>query len=207
MNVMIDSHAGHTYRLQRAASLTSGFADLPPVTTLTGSAGTTLTLSGRIALGSDPARQPMLAMTAGIRARGRTAEVLAGEIAARIPNTPRQVLELGDTLALALTDTQRAALLAQAERIGQRLAPLTGDLAAALSVVERGDNDARRTAARTRMRALVAEMQADLDAATEEVRVLLTPGQWARLPELVRRPARQLVPPRTIGGGGETDSW
>ncbi|MFL5384176.1 MAG: carboxypeptidase regulatory-like domain-containing protein [Longimicrobiaceae bacterium] len=167
---------------------------------------TTLTLTGRIALGSDPARQPMLAMTAGIRARGRTAAELGGEIAARIPNPPAQVLALADTLGLALTEAQGAALRARAERLGARLAPLTDTLAEALSVVERGRDEAGRAAARARGREAVAAMQAELDAATADVRALLTPGQWARLPEDVRRPARQLVPPRTMASGG-SDSW
>lgn len=168
-------------------------------------APTTLTLTGRIALGSDPARQPMLAMTAGIRARGRTAAELGGEIAGRIPNTPAQVLALADTLGLALTEAQGAALRARAERLGARLEPLTDTLAEALSVVERGRDDARRDAARARSREAVAAMQAELEAATADVRAILTPAQWARLPEAVRNPARQLVPPRTLGGG--SDSW
>lgn len=167
---------------------------------------TTLTLSGRITLGSDPARQPMLAMTAGIRARGRTAAELGAEIAGRIPNTPGQVLALADSLGLALTEDQRAALQARAARVGERLAPLTDTLAQALSVVERGTRDAPRSEARARSREVAAAMQAELDAAAAEVRALLTPDQWSRLPEDVRRPARQLVPPRTLGGGG-SDTW
>jgi hypothetical protein len=86
------------------------------------------------------------------------------------------------------------------------LAPLTDSLAVALSVVERGRDDAPRIAARARAGDLVARMQAGLDAATEEVRAVLTPAQWTRLPEDVQRPARQLVPARTIGGGGG-DNW
>jgi hypothetical protein len=166
----------------------------------------TLTLTGRVTLGSDPARQPMLAMTAGIRARGRTAEELGAEIAGRIPNTPRQVLGLADTLGLALTGEQRTALESQAERVGERLGPLTHRMAAELSVVERGGNDTLRTAARTHSRELAAEMQARLDEITEGVRAVLTPAQWSLLPDAVRRPARQLVPPRTLSAGA-ADTW
>ncbi len=42
VTVRIDSNTAHTYRLQRAASLTSGFADVTPVSTQTGTTGTTL---------------------------------------------------------------------------------------------------------------------------------------------------------------------
>ena len=42
VTVRVDSHTAHTYRLQRAASLAGGFADVTPVSTLTGATGTTL---------------------------------------------------------------------------------------------------------------------------------------------------------------------
>ncbi|HVG45906.1 MAG TPA: carboxypeptidase regulatory-like domain-containing protein [Longimicrobium sp.] len=159
----------------------------------------TLTLEARVVVGSDPAYQPLQRKIAqSLGGGGRSAEELRLALSQRIPNLPAQVASLDSSLALGLSDAQRSRLRADAEAQGARLAPLADSLASLLSDLEtRKRTDAR--AARREVEALTQRVQQVLDEELRALRALLTPDQWSRLPEAVRIPLRQLIPPRQFG--------
>jgi hypothetical protein len=166
----------------------------------------TLTITARITVGADPARQPFQAMLSAVRVRGRSPAVLRGELASRIPNLPGQVLSVADSLRLELSEEQRVRLAAAADTARRRLGQLADSLASNLSVVETGSDPARLRAARAEVQRLVVEAEAYLEESTLLIRSLLSAEQWSLLPAAIREPSRQLLPERTItvgGGGGE----
>jgi hypothetical protein len=71
-------------------------------------------------------------------------------------------------------------------------------LAATLSRAEAGGRGSR-TGWRD-VAALTQQVQRELGAQLQAIRGILTAQQWQRLPEAVRSPTRQLIPPRKVGG-------
>jgi hypothetical protein len=165
-----------------------------------------VTVGGRIVVGSDPARQPFLAMVNSIRTRGRSADEIRRELGGRIPNLPMQVLALDDSLGLGLLADQRTRIQASAVSLGERLAPLADSLASALSAAETSDDPARVRSAWAQIRRDVRAVQDYLDGVTRELRTLLSEEQWNRLPDAVRAPSGQILPPRNTAVGG-SELW
>lgn len=159
----------------------------------------TLTLEGRVVVGEDPANQPLqrrLASTLG--ARGSSPESLRLELSQRIPNLPAQVASLDSAERLGLSLDQRDRLTTRARAVGEHLAPLVDSLVTALGGGTRaGAGEAREQ--RRRVTELTAQVQQALDEDLRAVREILTADQWSRLPEAIRVPSRQFIPPRNFG--------
>jgi hypothetical protein len=155
-----------------------------------------ITLQGRWTVGSDPVRQPLLAVYSSIRVQGRTPAQLRAELARTIPNVPAQVLALDGELHLALDAGQRSRVHAAADTLGRALAPLADSLAQAMSASETSGDPKAVDAARARVRELSARAQALLDGSVTEVRAVLSAEQWSRLPMAVKQPSRQILPMR-----------
>ncbi len=163
-----------------------------------------VTVEGRIAVGSDPAYQAISKVVNRALGAGRSLEEIRHALAARIPNVPAQVVSLDSAARLGLTPDQRRRLGERAGEQGARLAPLADSLALAVS-----DLESRRRSPREAQRQIqrwLGEIGTVLDGELAAVRAILTREQWEKLPEGVRDPSRQIVPPPrsdvpvTIGG-------
>lgn len=154
-----------------------------------------LTVEGRIAVGADPAYQPLERLISQTAGPARSPDQLRAELASRIPNLSAQVASLDSIAGLALDAGQRERLLQGAQAFGRRVAPIADSIAVVLSDVENG----RRMDTRTAWREIDAFTRRVHEALEEELRAIrqiLTPEQWEKLPPAVREPSRQLVPPR-----------
>ena len=157
-----------------------------------------LTLEARVAVGADPAYQPLQRIVRQTMGEGRSFEELRTLLSQRIPNLAAQAAALDSALSLGLTAAQKERLRARAAGFGERVAPLADSLARVQSGVEaRTAPDVR--AARREAAALTDRVLAVLDDDLRALREILTPDQWSRLPEAVRVPGRQLVPPPSFG--------
>lgn len=158
-----------------------------------------LIVEGRVTVGSDPAYQPLQRLLGQTLQHPRTAEELRREIARRIPNLPAQVLGLDSALALSLNADARTRLQMRAAAQGATFAPLADSMAVLVSDLENGRRKSSR-AAWGEVDALARRIAQHLSAELEEIRALLTPAQWSRLPPEIRAPDAQFVPPRPIRG-------
>lgn len=154
-----------------------------------------LTIEGRIALGADPAFQPLERLIGATAGPARSRDQLLVELASRSPNLPAQVVAVDSQARLALDAGQRARLLDAARAFGARIAPLADSIAATQSDVENGRRMDTRTAWRE-IDALTRRVQQVLDEGLRTIRGILTPEQWERLPPAIREPSRQIAPPR-----------
>lgn len=154
-----------------------------------------LTIEGRIAIGADPAYQPLERLINQTAGPARSREQLRAELASRIPNLAAQVASVDSVAGLGLEAHQRARLLQAAGAFGGRVAPLADSIASLMSDVENGRR--RDTPAAWReIDALTRRVHQAIDEELQAIRQVLTPEQWAKLPAAIRDPARQVVPPR-----------
>ncbi|HEX6038364.1 TonB-dependent receptor, partial [Longimicrobium sp.] len=154
-----------------------------------------LTVEGRVALGADPALQPLDRLLAETSGPARSREQLRAELAARIPNLAAQVVSIDTLAGLALDSAQRTRLHDAARAFGERVAPVADSIAITMSDVENG----RRRDTRVAWREIddrTRRVQQALDEELRTIRQVLTPRQWETLPTAIREPSRQLVPPR-----------
>ncbi|HSU14421.1 carboxypeptidase regulatory-like domain-containing protein [Longimicrobium sp.] len=156
-----------------------------------------VTLEARVAVGKDPAYQPLQRLIRGTAASGRSPQQLRALLAGRIPNLPAQVLSVDSSARLALTADQRARLIDRGEALGAVLAPLADSLAQVVSDGETGRRRFTRATAR-QLDGLTRGVQAALEAELATIREILTPAQWSRLPEAIRLPPHDYVPARCI---------
>ncbi|HEX8392409.1 MAG TPA: carboxypeptidase regulatory-like domain-containing protein [Longimicrobium sp.] len=158
-----------------------------------------LTFQGRIALGPDPAFQPLAGAIAGTRQNNNTPQVLRPALATRLPNVPAQVLALNGPRGLQLTPEQAQRMLDAAAQVEARLGPARDTLVALLSAPL-----AQRAAAQERITALGREAQQAMDAGMEAARAVLNAEQWRRLPAELTQPRSDapLVPPQRIEFSG-----
>jgi hypothetical protein len=154
-----------------------------------------LTVEGRIAVGADPAFQPLDRLINETAGPARTREQLRAELASRIPNLAAQVVSVDSAAGLALDAGQRARLLEGARAFGERIAPVADSIATTMSDVENGRRRDTRATWRE-INALTRRVHQALDEELASIRQVLTPAQWERLPAAIREPSRQLVPPR-----------
>ncbi|MGH7560269.1 MAG: carboxypeptidase regulatory-like domain-containing protein [Gemmatimonadales bacterium] len=112
-----------------------------------------------------------------------------------LPNPPRQVLHIADTIALGLSPAQR-------EKLGHAADSLDAE---AKALAEEVRKDLANAGANPDMAALMARMRPRLEEARgriekaiELTRAALTEEQWARLPESIRLAAERM---RAFGGG------
>ena len=152
-------------------------------------------IEARVAVGADPAKQPLQRLLARTTGAPRTVETLRRELSQRIPNLPAQVVSLDSIQQLALTDDQRDQLLQRARGLAVRLAPLADSVAITTSELEAGLRDDRPAAARE-IRAFTQQIIAIVDEEADAIQEILTPDQWRSLPEAVRVPSGQFLPAR-----------
>jgi hypothetical protein len=155
-----------------------------------------LAIQVRAALGSDPAREQIRAMTRGPGGRQMNAEQLRQRMQRTIPNPFRRTIELNDSLALGLTAEQRAALTVKGDSLQGRADTAIAKIAEVLGSV--GANPDPQTTM-FRMRDNVQAARRMAEQAAKDLEAILTPEQWAKLPANVRNP---LMGPRGQPGEG-----
>jgi hypothetical protein len=155
-----------------------------------------LAVQVRAALGSDPAREQIRAMTRGPGGRQMNAEQLRQRMQRTIPNPFRRTIELDDSLALGLTAEQKAALTVKGDSLQARADTAIAKIAEVLGSV--GANPDPQTTM-FRMRDNVQAARRMAEQAAMDLEAILTPEQWAKLPPNVKNP---LMPGRGQGEAG-----
>jgi hypothetical protein len=155
-----------------------------------------LTLQARVRAGADPARQWIADAVRASRRYGRRPSEIAAGLAATIPNFPAQALAAADTAGLALTPAQRASLQQRADSTRAEIDAIIGLLAPAASAA---DTSTRVETLET-VRRLTLRTRTRLSEDLTEIRQLLSPEQWVRLPPRFREAVgyTSFVPPRGI---------
>lgn len=163
-----------------------------------GRSGFALTLQLRMTLGSDPTTQWMVDARREHLGIARPPEEIRAEIGKRVRSLPTRVLGSADSLRLALEDTQKTSLRRLADSVQLVVPPLLDSLAVAASLADTASTPT--LPARVRQRALTGAVQELLDAVQAQVRAILTPAQWERLPAPWRAPAgaNPIVPMKPI---------
>ncbi len=144
-----------------------------------------LAVQVRAALGSDPARDQIRAMVRGPGGRQMNADQLRQRMRRTIPNPFRRTLELNDSLALALTPEQQAALKTKGDSLQLRADSVVAKIAEVLGSV--GANPDPQTTM-FRMRDNVQAGRRMAEQAAKDLEAILTPEQWAKLPTNVKNP-------------------
>jgi hypothetical protein len=155
-----------------------------------------LAIQVRAALGSDPAREQIRAMTRGPGGRQMNAGELRQRMQRTIPNPFRRTLELKDSLSLSLTPDQEVALKAKGDSLQVRADSVIAKIAEVLGSV--GANPDPQTTM-FRMRDNVQAGRRMVEQAAKDLETILTPEQWAKLPANVKNP---LMPGRGQPGEG-----
>lgn len=148
----------------------------------------TIRIQGRVAVGADPATQPLNRTVAAMDAAARGAG-LRRHFESHVLNVPALVLALSDSLRLDLSAGQAAALRRAADSLAAPVASITDSLVNALAQP--------RSAARRAGNAdeLSARGRIAVKEGVDSVREILTPAQWERLPARLRRVPRRIPRP------------
>jgi hypothetical protein len=153
-----------------------------------------LAIQMRLALGQDPARQQFNNVFGRGGNRANAAD-FRDRLARAIPNPFKRVLEINDSAQLALTDTQKARLTLLGDSLQMKADTLIGSLAQTL-----GSNEARNAdplQLGMRMRTRIQEGRTLAEKALKDLQTVLTPEQWAKVPNDVKQPFQ-----RREGQGG-----
>ncbi|GJG86685.1 hypothetical protein tb265_18660 [Gemmatimonadetes bacterium T265] len=151
-----------------------------------------LGLQARLAIGPDPARDRLRQVFGDPRARGADAAAAFGERFARlVPNPVDTILALRDTLALS--PAQVTALTGLRDSLRARNAPVADSLRVRLAAAQSAPDPRQAFAT---VAPLLQQARANAAATLEAAKAVLTPEQWARVPESVKRPPRG-----GLGGG------
>ena len=146
-----------------------------------------IAVQARFTLGSDPVRQQLNAGAGGAAGR-QTAVEFRARLARAVPNPFTQILELNDSLGLALDTAQKASLQAHGDTLKARADIVLDSLSANLAGSPRSGDPAQAGA---RMRTRIQEARSLAQAALKDAESILTPGQWAKVPQSVKQPFAQ----------------
>ncbi len=154
-----------------------------------------LAIQGRLTVGPDPARQSMRVLFGGRNGAPPSADELRTRLARSIPNPFERILEVNDSVGLHLTPDQVARLHALSDSLRIASDTALDSLAATLAAAAK-DGDPRTLALKIRPR-LEGARRLALQA-VDQAKAVLTPEQWAKVPESIKTPFRQ----RQQGPGG-----
>jgi hypothetical protein len=141
-----------------------------------------LSLQARLSVGPDPIRDRLRGVFGAPGQNGRSA---LDRLTAALPSLVDSVLARKDSLAL--TDAQVTRLHALADSVKREAAPLADSLSAVLQ--KAGNNPDPRTLM-TSAGPMLQRLRQSNGAATRAVQAILTPEQWALLPESLRNAGR-----------------
>jgi hypothetical protein len=155
-----------------------------------------LSVQARFTLGVDPARQQMNGVF-GARAGARlTADDFRQRLARSVPNVFTQILDLNDSLKLELTPEQKGRLGVLQDSLQAQADTIIGSLAQTLGGTDAKNADPLQLG--MKMRGKIQEGRALAQKAIKDAQTVLTPEQWAKIPQNVKEPFQ-----RPQNGGGE----
>jgi hypothetical protein len=150
-----------------------------------------LGIQARLTIGPDRTRQAL----EGLRRGAPGAQGLVNRMASFLPNPADSVLALRDSLALTADQQARLKLLADAVTAEHKA--LADTIQAEVTKAGPSPDPARLFAA---LRPTLQKAQAGVQKALADVKAVLTPEQWEKVPERIRVPRRR--GPGGEGGGG-----
>ncbi|HEV2641424.1 MAG TPA: hypothetical protein VGT98_01900, partial [Candidatus Elarobacter sp.] len=146
-----------------------------------------LTMVAQLALGKTQGGPGMMGGS-GAPPRAMTqgrADTLRTTVARTLPNVFRRTVALSDSLSLALSADQRAQLEAKGNAFQPRADSLATQIVAIMSAPMTPGSDPAGIA--TRLRAKTDEGHALVTGALAELKAIVTPEQWAKLPSAVTK--------------------
>ena len=146
-------------------------------------------LQARMYVGPDPAR-PQLGNIFGANGRGGppTADAFKARLTRAIQNPFARILEVNDSLGLALSDSQKTRLQQLGDSLQTEADTLIGTIAATLA---KSASNPDPVALQAALRGTTTRARALGDQAIKTAQQVLTADQWAKLPESIRTPQRR----------------
>ncbi|HEX2722209.1 MAG TPA: carboxypeptidase regulatory-like domain-containing protein [Gemmatimonadaceae bacterium] len=141
-------------------------------------------VQGRLSLGADQARQQMNAMFGARAGANLSVEEFRERLAHSVRNPVRKILDLNDSAKLELTEEQKARLSAMGDSLQAKADTIIDKLAETLG--GRTARNADPVQLNMKMRTGIQDARNLVIEGVKAAHKVLTPEQWARLPEDVR---------------------
>jgi hypothetical protein len=140
-------------------------------------------LQGRYTIGVDDSRRGMFNVIGGPNGRTLTADQLRERMQRGFTNPFRRIVEINDSLQLALTPDQLTRLRGLGDTLQTKIDPLIDDLAEAISKQGKNADPMSLMAALGKR---LGEGRAMMQQAAKDAQGVLTAEQWAKLPPDVK---------------------
>ena len=154
-----------------------------------------IAIQGRLALGTDPARQQFNNVVGGGRGR-LTADALKGRMARLVPNAFLDIIAVNDSAKLELTPDQITKLQASGDTFKVKADSLIDKVANMLADTTVKNPDPMTVFAK--LQPSLSEGRKLATQAINEAKGILTPAQWAKVPDSIKTPGLR----RGDGEGG-----
>jgi hypothetical protein len=146
-----------------------------------------LAIQARLTVGPDPAREGMRRIFGGANGQPLTAEDFKTRLARAIPDPFERILAIKDSVGLALTPQQVSRLQLLSDSLRQQSEPVIDSLAAVLAGAAKNP-DPQVFGRQLRPKMQAARLMAA--AAIKQAQAVLTPAQWAKVPQSIKMPFR-----------------
>ena len=155
-----------------------------------------IAIQGRLALGTDPARQQFNNVVGGGRGGRLTADALKGRMARLVPNAFLDIIAVNDSAKLELTPDQITKLQASGDTFKVKADSLIDKVANMLADSTVKNPDPMTVFAK--LQPSLTEGRKLATQAINEAKGILTPAQWAKVPDSIKTPGLR----RGEGEGG-----
>jgi hypothetical protein len=155
-----------------------------------------IAIQGRLALGTDPARQQFNNVVGGGRGGRLTADALKARMTRLVPNAFLDIIAINDSAKLDLTPDQIAKLQSSGDAFKVKADSLIDKVANMLADTTVKNPDPMTVFAK--IQPSMAEGRKQATEAINEAKAILTPEQWAKVPDSVKTPGLR----RDDGQGG-----
>jgi hypothetical protein len=152
-----------------------------------------LSLKAQVALGTDPVKAQLRAVTGGANGAAASLEEVKKRILSGVPYPVKSILDKADSLQLSLTPDQKTKLSAVAARY-QTVVDSIGDAVGKLLVAQGEHADVGAMAPMLQQVNIVIVRELQLSIKNAEAAV--TPAQWAKVPDRIKFPIGQPAPRR-----------
>jgi hypothetical protein len=147
-----------------------------------------LAIQARLTLGSDPARQNMRMVLRGANGGPPTFEEIRERMARAVPDPFSRIIAINDSAGLALTAEQIVRLHALSDSLHIAADPILDSLAATLAQASTKNPDPQYLGMKLRPKIEAARRLAA--QAIKQAESVLTPEQWAKVPQSIKMPFR-----------------
>jgi hypothetical protein len=158
-----------------------------------------IAIQGRLALGTDPARQQFNNVIGGGRGR-LSADALKARMTRLVPNAFLEIIAVNDSAKLDLTPEQIAKLQSSGDALKAKADSLIDRVANMLADTTVKSPDPMTVFAK--LQPSMAEGRKLATQAINESRAILTPAQWAKVPDSIKTPGLRRGDGEGRGGGG-----